>query len=72
MPQAGFEPTIPVFEWVKTVHAATVISTETTGKRRLVPMYSTSCHPQVQSLSAFAYANASIPKVARSHIRAIF
>jgi hypothetical protein len=29
MPQVGFEPTIPVFEWVKTVHAldraATVI-----------------------------------------------
>jgi hypothetical protein len=21
MPQVGFEPTIPVFEWVKTVHA---------------------------------------------------
>jgi hypothetical protein len=30
MPQVGFEPTIPVFEWAKTVHAldsaATVIS----------------------------------------------
>jgi hypothetical protein len=31
MPQVGFEPTIPAFKWVKTVHdldrAATVIST---------------------------------------------
>jgi hypothetical protein len=30
MPQVGFEPTIPVFKWVKTVHvldrAATVIN----------------------------------------------
>jgi hypothetical protein len=39
MPQAGFEPTIPVFERAKTVHAsdcaATVISQHAVAKRKI-------------------------------------
>jgi hypothetical protein len=27
MPRVGFEPTIPVFEWAKTVHALDLVAT---------------------------------------------
>jgi hypothetical protein len=37
MPRVGFEPTTPVFEWAKTVHAldraATVVGTEETHEQ---------------------------------------
>jgi hypothetical protein len=40
MPEVGFEPTIPVFERAKTVHAldstATVIGITTTGSKTIV------------------------------------
>jgi hypothetical protein len=39
MPQVGFETTIPVFEWAKTVHAldraATAIGTKKTTKWKM-------------------------------------
>lgn len=47
-------------------------TTEKLNKRGLVPVYSASFHPQVQSFSPFAYANTSIPKVASSHISVMF
>jgi hypothetical protein len=48
MPWVGFEPTIPVFEWAKTVHAIELAATVVIGilNRYIVKKYVTEVHQE--------------------------